>query len=140
MRVKRAGSPSTNSKPGVQMSQPRRKGGTGAKSLSTTKDKQIQLDAFTNGNPSQLHTNQGVQIPDNHNSLRAGVRGPTLMEDFILREKLAHFNHERIPERVVNARGCAAHGYFKLYKPMSEYTTAAFLQDPEIETPVFVRF
>lgn len=87
-----------------------------------------------------LTTQQGVPIPDNHNSLKAGLCGPTLMEDFILRDKLTHFDHERIPERVVHARGAAAHGFFKLYKPLSQYTRAFFLQDPAIETPVFVRF
>jgi catalase len=69
-------------------------------------------------------------IPDNHNSLKAGVRGPTLLEDFILREKITHFDHERIPERVVHARGAAAHGYFEVYKPLSQFTRADFLQDP----------
>ena len=104
------------------------------------KDKQSQLEAFTVGTAHVLTSNQGLQIPDNHNSLKAGVRGPTLMEDFILREKITHFDHERIPERVVHARGSGAHGYFKVYKSMVQYTSAAFLQDPDIETPVFVRF
>src|SRR5687768_14180464 len=87
-----------------------------------------------------LSTNQGVRINDNQNSLKAGNRGPTLMEDFILREKITHFDHERIPERVVHARGSGAHGYFEVYESMAEYTKAAFLQDPSIKTPVFVRF
>lgn len=87
-----------------------------------------------------LTTNQGVQIPDNHNSLKAGGRGPTLLEDFILREKLTHFDHERIPERVVHARGCAAHGYFQTYQSMSQFTCADFLQEPGQMTPAFVRF
>ena len=87
-----------------------------------------------------MTTNQGLQIPDNHNSLKGGARGPTLLEDFILREKITHFDHERIPERVVHARGSGAHGYFKPYKSMVQYTSAAFLQDPAIETPVFARF
>jgi catalase len=87
-----------------------------------------------------LTTNQGVRIADNQNSLKAGTRGPTLMEDFILREKITHFDHERIPERVVHARGAGAHGYFELYEPMTPYTTARFLQDPAVKTPVFVRF
>src|SRR5687767_7455112 len=87
-----------------------------------------------------LSTNQGVRINDNQNSLKAGNRGPTLLEDFILREKITHFDHERIPERVVHARGSAAHGYFEVYESMVEYTKAAFLQDPSIKTPVFVRF
>jgi catalase len=87
-----------------------------------------------------LTTNQGVRINDNQNSLKAGDRGPTLLEDFILREKITHFDHERIPERVVHARGSAAHGYFQVYESMSELTKADFLQDPDVKTPVFVRF
>ncbi len=87
-----------------------------------------------------MTTNHGVLINDDQNSLKAGVRGPSLLEDFILREKITHFDHERIPERVVHARGTAAHGVFKVYKPMSEYTKAHFLNDTEAETPVFVRF
>ncbi|HEY8313057.1 MAG TPA: catalase, partial [Candidatus Baltobacteraceae bacterium] len=87
-----------------------------------------------------LTTNQGVPIADDQNSLRAGERGPTLLEDFIMREKITHFDHERIPERVVHARGQGAHGYFEVYKSMSKYTRAAFLQDPAVRTPVFVRF
>ena len=87
-----------------------------------------------------LTTNQGVRINDNQNSLKAGDRGPTLLEDFILREKITHFDHERIPERVVHARGSAAHGYFQVYESMAEHTKANFLQDPSIKTPVFVRF
>src|ERR1700754_477822 len=87
-----------------------------------------------------LTTNQGVRINDNQNSLKAGDRGPTLLEDFILREKITHFDHERIPERVVHARGSAAHGYFQVYESMAQYTRAGFLQDPSARTPVFVRF
>ncbi|HXD34677.1 MAG TPA: catalase [Pyrinomonadaceae bacterium] len=87
-----------------------------------------------------LTTNQGVRVNDNQNSLKAGDRGPTLLEDFILREKITHFDHERIPERVVHARGSAAHGYFQVYESMAEYTRADFLQDPSARTPVFVRF
>ena len=102
--------------------------------------KQEQLAASTSDATAQFTTNQGVQIPDNHNSLKAGARGPTLLEDFILREKLTHFDHERIPERVVNARGSAAHGHFQVYKSMSQFTCADFLQDPALRTPVFVRF
>ena len=87
-----------------------------------------------------LRTNQGVKIADNQNTLRAGPRGPSLLEDFIMREKITHFDHERIPERIVHARGSAAHGVFQVYKPMAEYTKAAFLQDPAAQTPVYVRF
>ena len=87
-----------------------------------------------------LTTNQGLRISDNQNSLCAGERGPTLLEDHILREKIMHFDHERIPERVVHARGAGAHGVFEVYESMSALTKAGFLQDPSLKTPVFVRF
>jgi catalase len=87
-----------------------------------------------------LTTNQGLPISDDQNSLKAGVRGPVLLEDFVLREKITHFDHERIPERIVHARGSAAHGYFQAYRSLSKLTRAAFLQDPEKKTPVFARF
>ena len=84
--------------------------------------------------------NQGVAIGDDQNSLKASPRGPTLMEDFLLREKITHFDHERIPERVVHARGAAAHGVFKVYEDLSALTSAGVLTDPKRDTPVFVRF
>ena len=87
-----------------------------------------------------LTTNQGVRVADNQNSLKAGLRGPTLMEDFILREKITHFDHERIPERIVHARGSGAHGFFECYEPMTRYTKAAPFQAAGKQTPVFVRF
>jgi catalase len=87
-----------------------------------------------------LTTNQGLPVSDNQNSLRAGERGPTLLEDFVLREKITHFDHERIPERIVHARGAGAHGYFQPYHSMKKFTKAAFLSDPAVKTPVFVRF
>ena len=87
-----------------------------------------------------MNTNTGLRINDDMNSLKAGSRGPTLLEDFIFREKMTHFDHERIPERVVHARGSAAHGVFKVYESQSALTKAGFLQDPSVETPVFVRF
>ncbi len=87
-----------------------------------------------------LTTNQGVPIGDNQNSLKAGLRGPTLLEDFILREKITHFDHERIPERIVHARGSAAHGIFEAYEPMTAFTRAAPFQAAGKITPVFVRF
>ncbi len=89
---------------------------------------------------SILTTNQGGVVSDNQNSLRSGPRGPSLLEDHILREKITHFDHERIPERVVHARGVGAHGTFELYKSMRKYTKAGFLQDAAVTTPVFVRF
>jgi catalase len=87
-----------------------------------------------------MTTNQGVAIGDNQSSLKAGLRGPTLLEDFILREKITHFDHERIPERIVHARGSAAHGYFEAYAPMTEFTRAAPFQAAGKITPVFTRF
>jgi catalase len=92
------------------------------------------------GDQQFLTTNQGLNINDNQNSLKAGERGATLLEDFILREKITHFDHERIPERIVHARGSAAHGVFELYENMSQYTKAGFLTDTTAKTPVFVRF
>src|SRR5918995_4751489 len=92
------------------------------------------------GTGETLTTSQGVRLPDTDHSLKAGSRGPTLLEDFHFREKITHFDHERIPERVVHARGSAAHGHFQVYESLAEYTRAAFLQDPDVRTPVFVRF
>ncbi|HEU4853419.1 MAG TPA: catalase [Telluria sp.] len=92
------------------------------------------------GSAQALTTNQGVPIADNQNSLKAGLRGPTAMEDFILREKITHFDHERIPERVVHARGSAAHGFFESYKDLSDLTRAAPFAAAGKRTPVFVRF
>jgi catalase len=88
----------------------------------------------------RLTTNQGVPVGDNQSSLKAGLRGPTLLEDFILREKITHFDHERIPERIVHARGSAAHGYFECYKPLKKYSRASLFADAGKRTPVFVRF
>ena len=88
----------------------------------------------------RLTTDQGIAVSDNQNSLRAGVRGPTLLEDFVLREKIFHFDHERIPERIVHARGSAAHGYFEVYENLAALTCADLFQRPGERTPVFVRF
>ena len=87
-----------------------------------------------------LTTNQGVAVADNQNSLKAGARGPALLEDFILREKITHFDHERIPERIVHARGSGAHGFFECYEPLTQYTKAAPFKEAGKVTPVFVRF
>ncbi|WP_404813429.1 catalase [Halobacillus yeomjeoni] len=87
-----------------------------------------------------LTTNQGLKMSEDEFSLKAGERGPTLMEDFHFREKMTHFDHERIPERVVHARGFSAHGEFELYKSLENYTKADFLNDTSKTTPVFVRF
>jgi catalase len=88
----------------------------------------------------ELTTNQGVKVADNQNSLKIGLRGPTALEDFIFREKITHFDHERIPERVVHARGSAAHGYFENYHDLSDVTRASLFSKPGKRTPVFVRF
>jgi catalase len=87
-----------------------------------------------------LTTNQGLAINDDTNSLKGGERGPSLLEDFHLREKITHFDHERIPERIVHARGSGAHGYFELHTSLAPYTRAHFLQRAGEKTPVFVRF
>jgi catalase len=87
-----------------------------------------------------LTTNQGVKVGDNQHSLKIGLRGPTALEDFILREKITHFDHERIPERVVHARGAGAHGYFESYGDFSALTRAAPFAAQGKKTPVFVRF
>ena len=99
-----------------------------------------ELQQQAGGSHPQLTTNQGIPVADNQNSLKAGPRGPTLLEDFILREKITHFDHERIPERIVHARGSGAHGYFELTNPLSGYTRARVLTETGVRTPVFCRF
>ncbi|WDF46062.1 catalase [Chryseobacterium sp. KACC 21268] len=104
-------------------------------------EKLHQLENHTTDNSDQaLTTNQGLKISNNQDSLKSGERGPSLLEDFILREKITHFDHERIPERIVHARGSGAHGTFKLNKSLAKYTKAKFLSEEGKETPVFVRF
>lgn len=103
--------------------------------------KDEQLDSFRVDNEGKkLTTNQGLKVSQDEFSLKAGERGPTLMEDFHFREKMTHFDHERIPERIVHARGFGAHGHFQVYEPLTSLTKAGFLQDPSVKTPVFVRF
>lgn len=107
--------------------------------MKNTKDEQLnQFRVDDTG--KNLTTNQGLAMSEDEFSLKAGERGPTLMEDFHFREKITHFDHERIPERIVHARGTGAHGEFQLYESMKEYTKAGFLQDPNVKTPVFIRF
>lgn len=103
-----------------------------------SKQEDIDRHARIDATGEDLRTNQGVRIADDHNQLKAGERGPTLMEDFIFREKLNHFDNERIPERVVHARGAGAHGYFTPYDNAAKYSKAAVFRDPS--TPVFTRF
>ncbi|NDP40437.1 MAG: catalase [Rhodoferax sp.] len=98
-----------------------------------------ELHQHVHGTHPALTTNQGLVVSDNQNSLRANPRGPTLLEDFILREKITHFDHERIPERIVHARGTAAHGYFELTQSLESYTTAQVLTEVGVKTPIFSR-
>jgi catalase len=114
-------------------------GGNGAARKNGAKADDLSVN-IEEAADQHLTTNQGVRINDDQNSLKDGERGGTLLEDFILREKITHFDHERIPERIVHARGAGAHGFFQVYESMAPYTKAAFLQDPSVRTPVFVRF
>ncbi len=98
-----------------------------------------ELHQTTGGEHPPLTTNQGLPLSDNQNSLRGSPRGPTLLEDFILREKITHFDHERIPERIVHARASAAHGFFELTRSLAKYTTATVLTEVGAKTPVFTR-
>ena len=123
------------------MKRPRTSQKSTAKPAAKPSAKQVQLDAHREDPAGQfLTTDQGVRVASTDDSLKAGPRGPTLLEDFHLREKIMRFDHERIPERVVHARGAGAHGYFQVYKPLSALTSAGFLNDPARRTPVFVRF
>ncbi len=115
--------------------------GTDTLDRGNTNSKLHSLETFRSDATEQaLRTNQGVKVADNQNTLKAGARGPSLLEDFIMREKITHFDHERIPERIVHARGVGAHGYFQAYENHSALTKAGFLRDPGKKTPVFVRF
>ena len=103
--------------------------------------KKQQLEDYTvEDRDKALTTNQGLKMSEDEFSLKVGDRGPTIMEDFHFREKMTHFDHERIPERVVHARGTAAHGYFESYGDASDITMAKFLSEKGKQTPVFVRF
>ena len=88
----------------------------------------------------RLTTQQGIPVSDDQNSLQVGDRGPTMLDDFIMREKIFHFDHERIPERVVHARGYGAHGFFETYEPLADLTSADLFQRAGQRTPAFVRF
>ncbi|MDQ1147799.1 catalase [Bacillus sp. SORGH_AS 510] len=107
--------------------------------MENKKMAQLQQSIIDNEQKAGLTTNQGLKIAEDEFSLKAGLRGPTLMEDFHFREKMTHFDHERIPERIVHARGTGAHGIFQLYESLQEYTKADFLTDTSKTTPVFVR-
>jgi len=108
--------------------------------MSKKKDELNKRDTIDNTKKAPLTTNQGLPVSEDEFSLKAGERGPTLMEDFHLREKITHFDHERIPERVVHARGFGVHGEFEVYESLEKYTKAKFLTEPGKKTPVFTRF
>ncbi|NIK71419.1 catalase [Paenibacillus sp. BK720] len=108
--------------------------------MDNKKTEQLKKYTVNSEGRHDLTTNQGLKMAEDEFSLKAGQRGPTLMEDFHFREKMTHFDHERIPERVVHARGVGAHGFFQLYESLEEFTKADFLTDPSKITPVFVRF
>ena len=99
-----------------------------------------QLAQVTTADKTRMTTNLGQPISTDQNSLRAGARGPGLLEDYVLREKLQHFDHERIPERIVHARGAGAHGHFQVYESLAELSMAHVFSDPSVKTPVFARF
>ncbi|WP_178988698.1 catalase [Winogradskyella schleiferi] len=112
-----------------------------AKKQSESNQKKADLKQFEkDSNGKVMTTNQGLKVNDTNNSLKAGERGSTLLEDFLLREKITHFDHERIPERIVHARGSGAHGYFELTKSIKKYSKAGIFTDTNRKTPVFVRF
>jgi catalase len=113
---------------------------TAGRSAGITKGTGGETHQTAGGNLPTLTTQQGIPVSDDQNSLKVGPNGPALMEDFHFREKLFHFDHERIPERVVHARGYGAHGYFETYKSLSDITKADLFQRPGEKTPVFVRF
>ncbi|EKC6390859.1 catalase [Staphylococcus pseudintermedius] len=107
--------------------------------MDNKKLEQLKKDQKNNDGKA-MTTNNGVKVSEDENTLTVGERGPSLLEDFHFREKIMHFDHERIPERIVHARGFGAHGEFQVYKDLSAYTSADFLTHPEKTTPVFVRF
>ncbi len=111
------------------------------KSSNTENKKKEQLETYYKDfKDKPMTTRQGLKVNDTNNSLKAGERGPTLLEDFLLREKIHNFDHERIPERIVHARGSAAHGYFELYESIEEFSKAGIFTDTSRKTPVFTRF
>ena len=150
------GKPSVDPQPGetVEVSDPRATGSTLTERTASPKVGDGDVDARLGLNSENLPldwvrvdssgrtltTNLGVPVADNQSSLKAGLRGPALLEDFILREKITHFDHERIPERIVHARGSAAHGYFECYEPLTDVTRASLFSEKGKRTPVFTRF
>ena len=113
--------------------------GNNANDQDTRRGQGDELQQQAGGSHPVLTTQQGIPVGDNQNSLRSNPRGPTLLEDFILREKITHFDHERIPERVVHARGTGAHGFFELTDSLEQFTTAKILTEKGKQTPLFMR-
>jgi len=137
MRVKPA-SPAVS---GSSLTEHTDTGKSGTPALPGTNPTTDALDRVrVDSSDQRLTTNQGVPVADNQNSLKAGLRGPALLKDFVLREKITHFDHERIPERIVHARGSGAHGYFEAYESLASLTRAAPFKEAGKITPVFVRF
>jgi catalase len=125
----------------AHLTKPTNNGGPGtAQTVDSTTGAGGEIHQTSSGDIPTLTTQQGIPVSDDQNGLRVGPRGPLLMEDFHFREKLFHFDHERIPERVVHARGYGAHGYFETYKSLADITKADLFQRPGERTPVFVRF
>src|ERR1700734_1316017 len=112
----------------------------GKREEHTTRGKGDEIHQSAGGDVPVLTTQHGTPVSDDQNSLKIGSRGPTTLEDFHLREKIFHFDHERIPERVVHARGFGAHGYFENYDSLADVTSADLFQRPGEKTPAFVRF
>ena len=121
--------------PAAKPAMPKSQGSTAMKAGNGGETHQTASDPA-----DRITTNHGVPVSDNQNSLKAGPRGPSLLEDFVLREKIQHFDHERIPERIVHARGSAAHGYFELTKSLKKYTKAKILTEVGKRTELFTRF
>ena len=121
------------------INKPQARSATGKSTAPDTRGRGDELHQSAGGIHPPLTTNQGIPVSDNQNSLRATPRGPTLLEDFVLREKITHFDHERIPERIVHARASGAHGYFELTRSLSKYTSASILTEVGKRTPLFTR-
>ncbi|MEO9078020.1 MAG: catalase [Rhodanobacter sp.] len=124
----------------TKKSTPKSRATAPSSAATETRGNADELHQLAGGKHPPLTTNQGVPLSDDQNSLRSSPRGPTLLEDFILREKITHFDHERIPERIVHARGSAAHGYFELTRSLKKYTTAKILTEVGKKTRLFTRF
>ncbi len=137
-KVARAADPSATASTLTEGTASQKTGAAARSGINPTNDslERVRLDS----SGQALTTNFGQPVADNQSSLKMGLRGPALLEDFVLREKITHFDHERIPERIVHARGSAAHGFFECYESLAQFTKASFLAEAGKQTPVFVRF